>query len=131
LVVPVDYDDPNGPTMSLAVARWPALSTAERIGVLVYGPGAGGSGVLEPQQLVSWLNPVAAEALRRFDIVGVDIRGTAASTPLIDCVNDATRSSLLSQLRSAADDAAVAVVRRYFVTNGDVVLATDGRIEAL
>jgi hypothetical protein len=31
LIVPVDYDDPDGPTMSIALTRWPAMSESERL----------------------------------------------------------------------------------------------------
>jgi hypothetical protein len=44
--VPLDYDQPNGATISLAVVRLPASDPAHRIGSLFLNPGGpGGSGV--------------------------------------------------------------------------------------
>ena len=46
LVVPLDYDEPEGATITLAVARVPASDQAARIGSLITNPGGpGGSGV--------------------------------------------------------------------------------------
>src|SRR3954454_5575562 len=45
--VPLDYDQPNGPTISLGVIRLPASDQAHRIGSLFLNPGGpGGSGVV-------------------------------------------------------------------------------------
>ena len=44
LPVPLDYADPNGPTIDLALTRLPAADPARRIGALFFncgGPGAG------------------------------------------------------------------------------------------
>ena len=44
--VPLDYDQPNGRTISIALARLPATDQAHRIGSLLLNPGGpGGSGV--------------------------------------------------------------------------------------
>jgi hypothetical protein len=44
--VPLDYDSPNGATISLALVRLPATDPAHRIGSLFLNPGGpGGSGV--------------------------------------------------------------------------------------
>ena len=44
--VPLDYDQPNGATISLALVRLPASDPAHRIGSLFLNPGGpGGSGV--------------------------------------------------------------------------------------
>jgi len=44
--VPLDYDQPNGATISLAIVRLPASDPAHRIGSLFLNPGGpGGSGV--------------------------------------------------------------------------------------
>jgi pimeloyl-ACP methyl ester carboxylesterase len=80
--VPLDYDDPGGPQISLALMRLPASDPAHRIGSLFLNPGGpGGSGVdIVAQGLaqVIWTPRVRA----RFDIVGFDPRGVARSTPL-------------------------------------------------
>ena len=46
LTVPLDYDELDGPTISIALARVPATDQAGRIGSLITNPGGpGGSGV--------------------------------------------------------------------------------------
>ncbi|NND74986.1 MAG: alpha/beta fold hydrolase [Ilumatobacter sp.] len=83
LRVPLDHDDPAGATIDIAVSRTRATgSDDERIGSLVINPGGpGGSGIdtLEP---LSFL--LSESITRRFDLVGFDPRGVAASTA-IDC----------------------------------------------
>lgn len=79
--VPLDYDDPSGPTVSLRLARLPATDPSRRIGTLFVNPGGpGGSGVdfvfLAARQVLS------ARLRARFDIVGFDPRGVARSEPV-------------------------------------------------
>src|SRR5689334_117530 len=40
--VPLDYDDPSGPTIDIAVIRHPATDPAHRIGSLFFNPGGPG-----------------------------------------------------------------------------------------
>ncbi len=73
--VPLSYRDPAGPRIELALGRLPAGDPARRIGTLFWNPGGpGGPGRIPP---------AFTEALHeRFDIVGFDPRGIAASTQL-------------------------------------------------
>lgn len=73
--VPMDYDDPSGPTIDLALGRLPAADQATKIGTLFVNPGGPGS----PGQIPPEISPAVHE---RFDIVGFDPRGVGASTPL-------------------------------------------------
>jgi pimeloyl-ACP methyl ester carboxylesterase len=79
--VPLDYRNPSGPTISLALVRHPAEDPAARIGSLFMNPGGpGGSGV----DLVEAIGGGLPDALRaRFDIVGFDPRGVARSSPIV------------------------------------------------
>lgn len=78
--VPLDYDEPSGATISIALVRLPAADPAHRIGSLFLNPGGpGGSGVDFVVQNVPFFPP-PLHAL--FDIVGFDPRGIARSTPL-------------------------------------------------
>jgi pimeloyl-ACP methyl ester carboxylesterase len=84
--VPRDYDHPKGPTLSLAIAKAPA--TGKKIGSLFFnfgGPGA------FTAPYVEFNGPDLFPALnQRFDIVGLDPRGTDIDTG-IDCkVNQET-----------------------------------------
>jgi pimeloyl-ACP methyl ester carboxylesterase len=77
--VPLDYDNPNGTTISIALTRLPATDQAHRIGSLFLNPGGpGGSGVFE----VVFGGPslFTPEVRARFDLVGFDPRGVGHST---------------------------------------------------
>ncbi len=79
--VPLDYDEPNGATISLALIRIPAGDPARRIGSLFVNPGGpGGSGFDLVLFAGRFLFPPEISA--RFDIVGFDPRGVARSTQL-------------------------------------------------
>ena len=79
--VPLDYDDPGGATIRLALTRLPASEPARRIGSVFLNPGGpGGSGVGFVHGLGRFL--FSNEVRARFDIVGFDPRGIAGSTPL-------------------------------------------------
>jgi pimeloyl-ACP methyl ester carboxylesterase len=80
LTVPLDYDEPAGPTISIAVARVPATDQAGRIGSLFTNPGGpGGSGV-EGLALMYAALPEPLPA--RFDVIGFDPRGVGQSAPV-------------------------------------------------
>ncbi|MFC4950630.1 alpha/beta hydrolase [Pseudonocardia sp. GCM10023141] len=86
LTVPLDYATPTGKTAQIGVLRQKA--TGQKIGSLLFNPGGpGGSGM----SLVTSLSPglAAGPLAQRFDLVGFDPRGVGASTPTIDCLNDA------------------------------------------
>ncbi|MFY9806580.1 MAG: alpha/beta hydrolase [Pseudonocardiaceae bacterium] len=92
LVVPLDYRNPAGRTIALAVIRATATDPAHRIGSLITNPGGpGGSGV----DFVKQSYPAQAgqpshfdPSLRAdFDIVGFDPRGVGQSAP-VTCLTD-------------------------------------------
>lgn len=93
LTVPVDYEDPAGATLDLALVRSPAGDSAARIGSLVMNPGGpGGSGV----DYVLAAPYVLDRAVRdRYDVVGFDPRGVARSRP-VECLPDRQIDKLLS-----------------------------------
>lgn len=79
--VPLDYDQPQGASISIAVVRQPATDPAHRIGSLFLNPGGpGGSGV----DFTVFAGPFlfTPEVRARFDLVGFDPRGIARSTAL-------------------------------------------------
>lgn len=78
--VPLDYDDPDGERIEIAVKRVPATGD-DVLGSLVINPGGpGGSGY----DFVDHSPYAIGEAVReRFDVVGFDPRGVGRSTPLI------------------------------------------------
>jgi pimeloyl-ACP methyl ester carboxylesterase len=81
--VPLDYDDPLGPTIALAITRLPAADPAQRLGSIFTNPGGpGGSGVDFIHAAGRFL--FSDEVRERFDIIGFDPRGVARSEP-IEC----------------------------------------------
>jgi pimeloyl-ACP methyl ester carboxylesterase len=84
LTVPLDYAQPDGETLDLAVIRRPATEPDRRIGALVVNPGGpGASGV---DFAASFGDP---ELRERFDLVSWDPRGVGRSDPN-DCDAAAT-----------------------------------------
>jgi pimeloyl-ACP methyl ester carboxylesterase len=76
--VPLDWDRPNGPTISLALIRHFASKPEQRIGTLFINPGGPGSSGVDLLQG----DPAGIDGLAggRFDVVSWDPRGTNAST---------------------------------------------------
>jgi pimeloyl-ACP methyl ester carboxylesterase len=79
LDVPVDYDQPDGPTLTLSIARAPAQG--ERIGALFVNPGGPGGTATDFVSAMEFSLP--SDIVEHFDIVGVDPRGLGSSE--IDC----------------------------------------------
>jgi pimeloyl-ACP methyl ester carboxylesterase len=87
LEVPLDWADPAGETIELALARVPATNQAERIGSLLINPGGpGGSG---KAFLSSMMGLISDEVTERYDIVGFDPRGVGESAP-VTCYTETT-----------------------------------------
>lgn len=96
--VPRDYDDPTGDRIQLAVNRLPAANPAGKIGSLIVNPGGpGGSGVGFVEGAEQWAGPLLRT---RYDIVGFDPRGVAASSP-IDCMGDKDRDEYYADMNDA------------------------------
>ncbi|MFI7215341.1 alpha/beta hydrolase [Micromonospora maritima] len=91
LKVPLDYRDPKGRTIQVAVLRLRAQGDpGQRIGSLVLNPGGpGGSGMTQATAFSAAY--AKSPLLRRFDVVGFDPRGVGSSTPAISCFTDAER----------------------------------------
>jgi pimeloyl-ACP methyl ester carboxylesterase len=96
--VPVDYDDPEGDTLTLTVNRAPA--TGDRIGALFVNPGGpGGTATSFAAQLAGQL---PSDITERFDVVGIDPRGLGASE--IDCGVDPHELYELDYTLDSEDD---------------------------
>ncbi|MBA3451219.1 MAG: alpha/beta fold hydrolase [Chloroflexia bacterium] len=86
LSVPLDYGDPSGTAIDLALTRLPAGEPDRRIGALVFncgGPGCPAVSFLHQTGMLLF----PAEMRDRFDIVGFDPRGVGESGQ-IDCHPD-------------------------------------------
>jgi pimeloyl-ACP methyl ester carboxylesterase len=82
VTVPLDWDEPSGATLKLAVARKRATGT--RVGAVFFNPG--GPGVAS----IPYLDGLVAEAPRAmrasYDYVVWDTRGVGASEPGVSCL---------------------------------------------
>jgi pimeloyl-ACP methyl ester carboxylesterase len=81
LKVPLDYADPTGEQITLAVQRR-AATGGQRIGSLLINPGGPGGSAIE--FLPGYVQGSSSAITSRFDIVAFDPRGVGQSTPL-DC----------------------------------------------
>jgi pimeloyl-ACP methyl ester carboxylesterase len=76
VAVPIDWSEPGGPTISIAVIRRRA-SDSNRLGTLVFSPGGpGGSGV---EAVLSSYDAFPREVTNRYDLVSYDARGVGRS----------------------------------------------------
>jgi pimeloyl-ACP methyl ester carboxylesterase len=84
LQVPVNYADPGGRKITLALSEIPATAPRDQQqGVLLVNPGGpGGSGLSLASIVASGLNPTVAS---EYDIVGFDTRGVGSSVPALHC----------------------------------------------
>ena len=79
VTVPLDYADPGGKTIDIAISRTQA--TGEKIGSILMNPGGpGSSGLYLAEQADG--TPIAD----RFDRIGFDPRGIGASEPEVRCL---------------------------------------------
>lgn len=92
LTVPVDYADPQGETIDLALLRVPAKGA--RVGSLVVNPG--GPGARGTTYAAAGAQVFREPLLDGFDIVGFDPRGVGASAP-VDCLTDAELDTYLAE----------------------------------
>jgi pimeloyl-ACP methyl ester carboxylesterase len=95
MTVPRDYAKPKGRTLDIAVTRVKATEPQKRIGSLFFnfgGPGAPAATYVE--RLGAELFGTLSD---RFDIVGVDPRGTGDSEGAIDCGVDQEHEGVYSQ----------------------------------
>jgi pimeloyl-ACP methyl ester carboxylesterase len=117
--LPLDYDEPEGAQVEIAVGRVPAAVPAQRIGSLFFnfgGPGA---------PAVDYLQAAGSGLFERlnqyFDIVAMDPRGVGQSTPAVNCQSppepgppelptplDADLDALLAEAQTYVDECVAA-----------------------
>ncbi|MFG3283350.1 alpha/beta hydrolase [Streptomyces sp. NPDC048111] len=79
LEVPLDYQQPHGAQIKVAVSRLPATGRAQRHGVLLLNPGGPALGGLSMPETMAPTLP--ASVRDRYDLVGFDPRGVDHSAP--------------------------------------------------
>lgn len=99
VALPLDYDKPNGAKTEVALLRIKATDSKRRIGSLFLNPGGpGGSGLSIAAASPNFLG---ADVRARFDIVGMDPRGTNFSDNVRCFRNLGEQSKALSGLNVA------------------------------
>ncbi len=115
-VVPLDYSRPRGATITLSLIRLPATDRRRRIGSLFVNPGGPGGSAESEVRVAKLLFSPAVRA--RFDIVGLDPRGTGGSAPVRCFESQSDAESVFKQATSVPSTlaqyaAAVAAARSY------------------
>ncbi len=85
LKVPVDYANPGGKTLDLALLKRPAGDPSKRIGTLMANPGGPGASAIDFARV--WSSLLSKDVRDRFDIVTFDPRGVGQSSPIV-CHDD-------------------------------------------
>ena len=98
--VPLDYEHPDGRTITIAMKKLPASDSDAEHGSLFTNFGGPGSSGVEPMK-----DPAAMpEELRgAYDIIGFDPRGVGQSTPITCWTNDEIKQSLTDPGNDATD----------------------------
>ncbi|MEV6596137.1 alpha/beta hydrolase [Actinoplanes sp. NPDC051346] len=95
--LPLDYDDPSGPTVEIALLRVKARKPQSRIGSLFVNPGGpGGSGTAMAAAAPMFLSD---SVLDRFDIVGFDPRGIGSSDTVKCFPSTRSQSIVMAKMR--------------------------------
>ncbi|MFD0376049.1 MULTISPECIES: alpha/beta hydrolase [Streptomyces] len=87
LKVPLDYRQPRGRTLDLAISRMKSPDPAKRRGVLLMNPGGPGGPGLDLPLMADGALP--KEVREQYDLIGFDPRGVGASSPVSCGLTDA------------------------------------------
>ncbi|MFY1704948.1 alpha/beta hydrolase [Micromonospora sp. WMMA1923] len=99
--VPLEYTDPDGKQIPLAVTRHRATDPDRRIGSLFINPGGPGVSATETVASIDAANdkgPYSPEVVARFDVVGMDPRGVGESGA-VRCLTDEQRAEQAAEDR--------------------------------
>lgn len=79
--VPLDYDDPTGPTILLDLLKVPALDSGNKLGTLFVNPGGPGGSATEFAFFGADL--LGDTVAMRYDVVGIDPRGVGEHSQMV------------------------------------------------
>ncbi|WP_034514564.1 alpha/beta hydrolase [Actinomyces sp. oral taxon 170] len=83
VTVPLDYDNPQGKTITVALKKLPSTSSSPRGSVFLNPGGPGGSGISTIEsQAELYKSGDLSEVLANYDVIGFDPRGVGQSTPI-------------------------------------------------
>ncbi|MEW2545748.1 alpha/beta hydrolase [Streptomyces sp. NPDC047002] len=83
---PLDYAEPDGAQIGLAVSRKKATGPGKRLGSLLVNPGGPGGSAVDYLQSYAGIG-YPAQVRARYDMVAMDPRGVARSRP-VDCLTN-------------------------------------------
>ena len=83
VTVPLDYDNPQGQTITVALKKLPSTSSSPRGSVFLNPGGPGGSGIsVIESQAELYKSGDLSEVLANYDVIGFDPRGVGQSPPI-------------------------------------------------
>lgn len=125
LEVPLDYGDPGGRVIELAVLRRDADLPSGRVGSLIVNPGGpGAEGTSYADDAALHFRPALVQ---RFDVVGFDPRGVGASAA-IDCATDAQLDEWIASDAVPDDARQLAEFREQLTAFGTGCAARSGAL---
>ncbi|RLV57527.1 alpha/beta hydrolase [Aeromicrobium phragmitis] len=123
--VPVDYAEPDGETLELAMRKVPATGDAQS--TLFVNPGGPGGSAQEFADYLSSM--LGADVREMYDVVGVDPRGVGESTPL-QCLDDADFGGFIALDPDPETPDEVDAVREGIVDMGEACAQNSGELAA-
>lgn len=127
--LPLNYADPRGAQVTLALLRIPAKDPSERLGTIFVNPGGPGDSARDFAYSAAQPPALPKRILDRFDIVGVDPRGVGGSTP-IDCFTSPTQRTRTEAPFAATPFPATAAQQQAWIRAGQALgrdCSTTGR----
>ncbi len=126
VTVPIDYEDPTGDTLELAVKVYPAGDANSSRAIFV-NPGGPGGSALDFADAMS--TQFGSSVLDAYDVVGVDPRGVGESTPL-ECLSDADFDAFTETDPDPDDSAEVTALRQSLTDLGTACQDNSGDLAA-
>jgi pimeloyl-ACP methyl ester carboxylesterase len=124
--VPVDYAKPDGETTRLRAVVHAAEGGKAKRSILVNPGGPGGSAIDFASSMSS---SFGTDVRKMYDIVGVDPRGVAKSSPL-ECLSDKDFDAFTEVDPDPDDAAEVTALRKSITTLGDACEKNSGELAA-
>ncbi|WP_280218824.1 alpha/beta hydrolase [Nocardia neocaledoniensis] len=117
--VPLDYADPGGRVIQVAISRTEA--TGDRLGSVLFLPGG-------PGQSGLWManEAMGTQIARRFDRIGIDPRGIGASRPALSCRTAPEIDAWRAQRPSANTPAGIATTEAEFRDYAELCARNNG-----
>ena len=122
--VPLDYADPTGDSIDIALARSQA-SGDDKLGSLLLNPGGPGASGIDFLDQAKGM--VSKDVQKKYDLVSFDPRGVQRSTP-VTCVDDAKLDELLAFDPDYSTDAGIQHVIDVYGDLGAACLENTGPV---